>query len=282
MSLDENIPGQGPIRTTQNVGHDFMLSKWYLDCVSEKGEAFVGYAATLRWKGLELQYSSVLVHSKSTPAWTRTTLRQSSPPDIAGDGIHWSCPSLKVDGHWTALSPPIARDLIEARTGALQWRCYQPHARASIHVDRNHRIQGFGYVERIDLSIPPWQLNINTLRWGRFLCECNAVVWIKCDGCDGSQSHVFFNGNEISDCSVADTGITLERGRITLALRDSSVLREGTLVSTALSMIPGITRLLPKKILRTHECKWLSKGRLIAGEAPPREGWAIHEVVNFL
>ena len=281
MSAGQFRPGRASVGSSQDADQDFMLSKWYLDCVSQEGEACIGYAATLRWKGFDLHYSSILVHSRLAPVWTRTSLREISTPEITGGDIRWCCTPLKVEGHWTALSQPIERDLMKTRNGMLQWRCCQPHARSSICLDGSHQIQGFGYVEKIELSIPPWELNIDTLRWGRFLSESHALVWIAYDGCGDSKAHVFFNGNEIDDCSVADTGVTLDHGRISLALQESRVLREGPLVSTALSMIPGITRLLPGKILQTHERKWLSKGGLATTGAPPHEGWAIHEVVNF-
>ncbi len=208
-------------------------------------------------------------------------MKGSSLPKISPDGINWSSPALKVDGHWVALAPAIERDFMKTQGGVLEWRCLQPHARVSIQMDRNHHLEGLGYVERMDLSIPPWKLPINKLRWGRFLSEQDTLVWIDWDGDDGSRVHLFFNGTEIRDCFIDDTGISFDHGRAALVLSDRSVLREGALVSTALSMIPGINKLFSKKILQTYECKWLSKGRLTVDNAPPREGWAIHEVVRF-
>jgi hypothetical protein len=233
---------------------------------------------------VSLHYANVLTLDPSTStkiAKSRTSLKGNSFPKTSPDGIHWASPKLKVDGHWVARAPGIERDFMKTHDGVLQWKCLQPHARASIQMDQNHHLEGLGYVERMDLSISPWQLPINKLRWGRFLSDQDALVWIQWDGDDGSHVHVFFNGTEISDCSIDDIGVTFDHGRVALALRDRSVLREGALVSTALSMIPGINKLFPQKILQTHECKWLSKGRLTVGDAPPREGWAIHEVVRF-
>lgn len=31
--------------------HSYRLSKWYLDCVSERGEVLIAYWAELRWGG---------------------------------------------------------------------------------------------------------------------------------------------------------------------------------------------------------------------------------------
>lgn len=263
---------------------DFLLSKWYLDCVGEKGEAFIGYAATLYWKGLNLHYASFFTHDRAIRGGgktTRTTLSVSSQPEVSSDGIHWSSPALKIEGYWVPLSPGIDRRLLNIPDGALQWKCFQPHARASIRLDGSHTIEGFGYVERIDLSIPPWQLPIDKLRWGRFLSERDALVWIEWVGSEHGQVHLFYNGRRVNDCAISDTGIAFDQNRSVLTLRDRQVLRQGALVSTALSMIPGIARLFPEKILRTRECKWLSRGGLAVGDSPLSEGWAIHEIVNF-
>ncbi len=53
----------------------FLLTKWYLDCVAESGDATVVYVADLRWNKLSLRYGSLLtildgrVHSSSSGLW---------------------------------------------------------------------------------------------------------------------------------------------------------------------------------------------------------------------
>lgn len=42
------------------VGTSFALSKWYLDCVSERGDVFIGYAASLSWKKIRLHQVAAL------------------------------------------------------------------------------------------------------------------------------------------------------------------------------------------------------------------------------
>jgi hypothetical protein len=39
----------------------FVLSKYYLDCVSDDGDVFIAYAAEVRWHALALSYTAVLV-----------------------------------------------------------------------------------------------------------------------------------------------------------------------------------------------------------------------------
>ena len=70
-------------------------------------------------------------------------------------------------------------------------------------------------------------------------------------------------------------------GGVRLTLGESTVLRGGVLAETALPMIPGVQRLFPFRILRTRECKWLSRGVLKRPDAGAGNGWAIHEVVRW-
>jgi hypothetical protein len=254
----------------------FLLSKWYLDCVSDDGSAFIGYAASLRWKGLSLNYSSILQHRCDKEVEINTTLQEFSAPQVADSSIRWSSSHLKVVGTWKAIAQPIKRTLLESAIGNIEWNCVQPHARAEIRIGKERRIEGLGYVEHLTMSIPPWHLPFDELRWGRFLSDNEALVWINWRG-SNFLNLIFHNGIHIENALLTDH--ELEAEEISLALSENRVLREGPLIKTALSMIPGINRLLPFQMLRTHECKWLSRGVLKKPRA--ETGWAIHEVVRW-
>ena len=137
-----------------------------------------------------------------------------------------------------------------------------------------------GYIERVELSIPPWQLPITELCWGRFISDTDTLVWIDWRG-EVSQTLLFHNGIQVPQSKITNEAVVIDHDRTVLSLTDRVVVRTGPLVSTALSMIPGITKLFPKKILHANECKWRSRGRLTVGKEQPRLGWAIHEVVKF-
>jgi hypothetical protein len=256
----------------------FLLSKWYLDCVSVDGSAFIGYAASLRWRGLSLNYSSVLQHLPGEEVKIDSTLQELSTPQVAGSSIQWSSPRLSVVGSWEAAARPIKRTLLESAAGSIEWNCLHPRARAEILTGKGRRLAGFGYVEHLKMSIPPWQLPFDELRWGRFLSEEDALVWIDWRGAH-SLNLSFHNGVQIENARLTDQG--LDAGEIGLALNESLVLRDGVLVETALSMIPGIQRLFPFRILGARECKWLSRGVLKKPGAEASNGWAIHEVVRW-
>ncbi|HYG82010.1 MAG TPA: hypothetical protein VD861_16550, partial [Pyrinomonadaceae bacterium] len=230
------------------------------------------------WKGLSLNYASVLQNWPGREAETRTTLQESSAPRAVGSAVEWSSPRLKVAGRWEADAGPIKRILLESSAGKIEWHCLQPRARAEIRVGENVRLVGLGYVEQLTMTIPPWRLPFEELRWGRFLSAEDSLVWIDWRGAH-PLNLTFHNGALAEHASLADD--RLAAGELSLALDCGTVLREGTLAETALNMIPGIDRLFPFRILRAHERKWLSHGVLKKPAAEPSTGWAIHEVVRW-
>lgn len=258
-------------------GSGFLLSKWYLDCVTCDGSAFIGYAASLSWKGLSLSYSSVLRYRPEEGVRTDTTLEEFSTPEAAGQTIRWSSPRLRVEGTWEADARPLSRTLLESDAGGIEWNCLHPRAHASIRVGGT-RLEGLGYVEQLSMTIPPWRLPFEELRWGRFLSEADSLVWIDWRGGD-SLNLSFHNGVRVEGALPSDKEFTA--GAVRLDLGESTVLRDGVLGDTVLPSIPGVGRLFPFRILRTRECKWLSRGVLKSSNAEVGNGWAIHEVVRW-
>ena len=95
------------------------------------------------------------------------------------------------------------------------------------------------------------------------------------------ETIVFRNGMLCKGAQVSDEKIVLGDEGITLRFEDTCVLREGALASTALSVIPGVNKFLPARMLQTYECKWKSRGVLSKGESAFGTGWTIHEVVRW-
>jgi hypothetical protein len=182
------------------------------------------------------------------------------------------------------VAQPIRRVLLSTDTGNVEWNCLQPTAAAEIDLGNGRRIAGLGYVEHVTLSIPPWRLPIDELRWGRFLSAKEALVWVDWRG-EKPLHLIFHNGKELETTEITDRGI--EARGLTLSLVEKVVIREGPLVTTVLSAIPGIQQLFPVRILGSHECKWLSRGVLkkkwatdsIRAKDMVTTDWAIHEVV---
>lgn len=254
----------------------FSLTKWYLDCITDTGAAAIAYVAQLAWGSVVMRYASVLTCDTAGTVRQRTTLRDVEMPEVDGDRISWSSRPLGVGGVWIARKPAIERRLLETAEGAVEWRCLQPLAQVEIGIE-NGKLVGAGYAERLELSIAPWSLPIETLRWGRAVFADRAIVWIDWRG-ERNLHHVFDDGH---DTSVSfDGDHALRSGTWTLNMREPTVLRQGPIIGTALARIPGVDKLFPVRALWIDERKWLSACELREGTSTLC-GRAIHEVVRW-
>lgn len=259
---------------------DFSLRKWYLDCVADNGDTFIGYSGALHWKALTIHYSSITSSRGNSGTRTKTSLREGSFPSINDRRIDWSSKALNLVGTWTPMSEPIQRQLYDSPEGTVTWSCVHPRSKADISFGTKEHIAGLGYVELLELSVKPWQLPIAELRWGRFLSERDALIWINWRG-HAPLSVVFHNGKQILDGSITDDEVSIDGDRTVLTLTERTELCKGFLASTALSVIPRIATIVPARMLHTHECKWRSRGVLNKNGSLCSSGWVIHEVVRF-
>lgn len=258
----------------------FSLSKWYCDCVSDGGIAFVGYWARMRWGPLSIPYSATLYKPLWGPTSERYVLRPCSAPAIHGDELRWDCRRLGIQAEWTAHGTAIRRTLLETADDSISWCCRIPCARARVDLVGMGRLSGLGYAERLTLSVRSWRrLPFERLRWGRFLSAEDALTWIEWRGREHRQ-WVFHNGAELRGAIIDAERVELPGGRGNLELRDAVALREGRLGSTALRAIPGARFWLPGMIRDAHEAKWLARGTFTRGTRSS-SGWVVHEVVRL-
>jgi hypothetical protein len=258
-------------------GRVFRLSKWYLDCVAADGTAVVAYWARLSWGVVRLRYAATLVRRGGAVA-EAATLRPGREPRPEPGGIAWRCGPLGTAGHWQALGPPVCRSLLTSDAGNVEWLCLLPRARGRVVLADGVSVEGLGYGERLDLTLRPWQLPIRELRWGRFLSDGAAVVWIAWQG-PRPLALLLVNGSDVDGAEVGDAGVAWRTGR--LDLEPGSVLREGALGTTALARVPLLTVLAPRAVREMHESKRLRRGRLVGCDGRVETGWAIDEVVRF-
>jgi len=258
----------------------FHLAKWYFDCITDSGDACIGYAAVVRWNKFTLHYTSV-VHGNAHNGFTSSTsLHSTKLPVLHHDTMEWTCKELDANGSWKRKYNPIDRTLLENEHGWIRWSCIMPGAETDLRIG-HVQYTGLGYVEYLEMTIPPWKLPIEELRWGRFISATNAVVWIDWRGVHPLR-FVSHNGTEINCRTLDDTVITSHNNLVRLQLDTSTVIRSGPIINTALKKIPGIDLVIPKNILNTDERKWLSHGTLQNGNLHPSAGFAIHEIVRFI
>ena len=254
------------------------LSKWYLDCVSDSGEVALLYWATLRWGPFGLRYGAALHRSPDAPPTARYTLHPGAPPDRHGDtGVRWVSDRLEIRARWDGGPPAIRRTLFDGPTGAIEWDCLLPRASASVTIGP-HAVNGLGYVERLTMTLPPWRVPCDELRWGRFLSESEHLVWIDWRG-PVPRTWVFAHGAEHQSAKISTHAVTVADAGIRLEMGRSADLRTGTLRRTALSPLRWLVSILPRW-RHAHEEKWLAAGTLTAPSGTST-GWIIHERVRW-
>jgi hypothetical protein len=257
----------------------FELSKWYADCLTENGDALIIYHAQLRWRTPTIHYSNLLIHEAGRPARSRFSLRKQPAPIDSGE-VEWKSPVWNAEGSWRKTAPPVREVLFASAAGSVEWNCVAPRSSAEVRTGEGRIYRGQGYVEHLRLTIPPWRLPIRKLRWGRFVNAGDALVWIDWRGSYNKQV-VYYNGLPVSARLIGDREIVLEEGEAVLSLDTGTVLREGALGVTALSVLPNLERLFPARILGVRECKWLSHAVLRRPRQADSVGMAIHEVVEW-
>lgn len=255
----------------------FALSKWYADCVPEQGDAIILYSAELCWRTAVIPYTSLLVHRAGCPTRTRFSLRRQHAPRETDGVIEWKSSAWRAEGSWREPGGAVHETLFDSPDGSLQWHCIAPRAAARFRI-AGEELCGWGYVEHLRLTVPPWRLPIQRLRWGRFVNPTDALVWIDWSG-PYQRRVVYHNGGAVAAREIGDREVVLGDGETVLSLDAPSVLREGALGATALAMLPA--RILPARILQVREQKWLSRAVLRRPGCPDSTGMAIHEVVEW-
>lgn len=266
----------GDLSCESPVPRPFRLSKYYLDCVNERGEALIAYWAELRWRRLGVRYATIMIFSGGRLCET-SSLRGGPAPQYADGSLAWTCKPLGASGVWEGGGQPsIERVLYRRGEGSIRWRCIQPLAKASVRICE-HQIQGMGYTEEILLTLAPWDLPLEELRWGRAHFPGRSVVWIDWKGPE-PRKLVFVDAMEADGVRLSDDFISTSKIRVSLVGR--KVLREGPVGGTSVGNVPGVRQALARHGLLLDEHKWLSSATLEDGSTT-LHGNAIHEVVKW-
>lgn len=257
----------------------FFIRKWYADVAdATTGNLAICYHSDVRWRGLKLRFFNLLHFAGRATLRSTTSFRRR--PAVAFDGAtRLSLHGADLAGEWHTEQPAIRERLLETPAGYVQWDCWLPAARAEVAAPLlPHPLCGLGYAECLTVTIQPWQLPIDTLRWGRFRAEGHSVVWIQWRG-PVPHTLVWHNGRRHPDADIADDALCFGAHRLLLA--DRAPLRAGPLIGTVFRRSPWLRALFPLRILRLDECKWQTRATLLADGQPVATGWAVHERVEW-
>ena len=147
----------------------FALTKWYVDCVDSAGRTAIAYWASFAWHAIAFTWHDVAVYEADRPRFERMSLAPVAAPEHLNGEIVWRAPALGCTIRAETRQPPTNVRLLDSTDGAVEWRCEAPVAETTIEVMGHAPIHGPGYAERLTLTVLPWRLPIDVLRWGRWL-----------------------------------------------------------------------------------------------------------------
>lgn len=251
------------------------LHKWYLDCTTEDGEAAIVYLGRVTLGWLAAPYFELL---SIGPGGRRRWRRLSASPQVSrrGQFLELTAPALGLRGRWEATTVALDVALLEAPGGTIRWRCHQPGGASELELPDGRRLAGSGYAEELEMSLPPWALPFQELRWGRFTAGRRSVVWIDWRG-GLERRWLFVDGEPVEARRVETDRVEWAAGR--LEIQPGVVVREASIGRT---LAGPLSSLLPRRIGQAFETKWLCRAQLHVGEAaPPIPGSVIHEVVRW-
>jgi hypothetical protein len=277
MTLRRNAsPPQTQPEVQAKLAAPFHLTKWYLDCIGENRQVLIAYWAELRWRRLAGHYASAMFFSDGRCS-EHSSVRTVPAPRISGGNLQWSCDALGIRGEWRSLGlSPHPRVLFRNGCRILEWKCVQPLAEAKVRCG-TRLIGGYGYAECITLTLAPWELPIQELRWGRAHFPGRSAVWIDWTGAEPMRL-VLVDAEEVEGVRISDDLVSTPAA--TIRLTDRRALREGPVGHTTAGSVPGVRQALSKAGLLIEEHKWLSRATL-EEHGTLSHGNAIHEVVRW-
>src|SRR5262249_4477885 len=186
----------------------------------------IAYTGTVRWGLVRLHYSSLL-ESTGSRVTEQHSLRKQREPETHDSLISWRAKTLKMEGEWRTDSVALLDTIYRSQNGSIEWNCLMPQAHTRF---KNRR--GLGYAEHLTMTIPPWKLPLQTLRWGRFTSARDWTTWIDWQG-EFSRRMVYRNGKLVQTLLLEDDRIEFDNG--VLVLDRSLVIRDGPVGTTARS-----------------------------------------------
>lgn len=253
----------------------FALHKWYVDCVTRAGDAAIVYAGRVALGPIAVPYFELMTASASLPVARLRRVSGCARVTAAGPELTLDASPLGVTGRWTSRHSPISVTLLDDERGTIAWRCRQPGGRATLHLPDGSIMVGLGYAEELVMTVAPWALPFDELRWGRFVGEHRSVVWIDWRG-DLNRRWVFADGMAVDASAV-------ERDRVvwpgaSLEIESGRVWRHGALGKT---LAGALAACLPRRVSRAVETKWISPAVLRDDTGAGETGWVIHELVRW-
>jgi|WetSurMetagenome_2_1015567.scaffolds.fasta_scaffold36293_2 hypothetical protein len=255
----------------------FCLEKLYLDCIDESGNCFIVYRAGLKIFFMKFHYSRLIFSDSENKTMESFSIRRTEKPGT-GDDINFNNRFLKVEGCWKRAERALPELLFSDDSGHhLSWNCHHPMALVKLKY-REWEFSGPGYGETLSLSIKPWKLPIDELRWGRFVSDNYNITWVNWKGTH-PLNLIYMNGSEFKNAVYDDESeVSFGGGAFRLKFGKRMVVTDGRL-SGLISSAPWLLTLFPRRILNVREVKYKSPSTFFINDEIKATGWSLYEDV---
>ena len=257
----------------------FVLTKWYLDSVDAGGRSAILYSTELNWGRARVGWHGVSICGSDQGAAHRVSFKPMPLPRRDGERLAWCADPLGCTVTCTPSVSRFSQRLLERADGVLEWRCEAPAARVDVTLADAPPLLGFGYVECLSLTLLPWRLPIEEMRWGRWVSDDGrrSLVWIDWKG-PHPRTDAYLDGRPVPSPAVGDREVHAGGVRLTLAPRGLLYSRS---LGSALAGLGPVLKLLPASWLDLEDAKWICRAQLEGPGAEADEGWCIDELVRF-
>lgn len=254
----------------------FSLTKWYFDVVTERGDFAIAYWGEVRWGRLRPHFSAVQLGGREHgPMPWRTSAQEVGPPCVE-EGIRWHADPIDLLVQGRRCAPSVTHELLATPQGKVTWSAEFPRATMRVHCG-DQLLEGLGYAERLDLTLLPWRIPADTIRWGRFIAPDASLIWIEWQG-DHPLSLLIRDGVTI-DAGVITEQVVRATDGTTLTLTEAQLLTDER--ASGLLAPLEILKTIMSPIGQLHQRRWLSRGTLQRPGWPPCSGWVIHKFVEW-
>jgi hypothetical protein len=256
----------------------FRLTKWYIDCADEGGRVAIAYWASLAWRSLGLTWSSIAVYEPGAPVRRTSALGRAAEPRLEGHSLTWRDPGIATELEAEVLQSGASARLLTHGAGGVEWDCAAPAAEVSLHAPGGAAVRGRGYAERLVLTLPPWQLPIRELRWGRWIAAgpVRSLVWIDWRGA-APATWVLRDGSLCPGATVSDSEVRAGGDRLPLGPRQ---LLHSRRLDDVFAGIAPLRGLVPAAVLAIEDTRWTSRVPLRSPDGADLPGTTIAELVR--
>ena len=257
---------------------NFHLDKMYFDCIDDNGNCFIIYWACLKFYWIKIHYSGCIYSDENGKSTEKSSFVKIPKPTLKNE-LNFNHKKLGFSILFKQIDNEITSNLYKVNEyEKVVWHCHHPKTHSEI-VFLNNKYVGIGYSETLYLSIKPWKLPIDELRWGRYLSNDNSIVWINWKG-KYPVNQLYLNGKLFEDAVYNQDQINFDHGKFILTFENTTVVREGKLGQILVKM-PWLKTLFNNKILKTIEKKYKAKTTFNCISGKIDYGWSLFEIVTW-